>query len=350
VRVPLRKTPPKAKPQKFTIHFPLAVSLLLAAGNISTSSAQNEIPPIRVDVNVVSVPVTINNARGEFVGGLRRENFHLRVDGKDQPIAYFAAEDEPAQVLLLVETGPAVYLLRDEHTSAAAVLLSGLAPDDRVAVASYEQAPRLLADFSADKQTAAAALNTLVFSLGTAQLDFYDSLAICIDWLSVFPGKRAIVALTTGIDGSGPDRWQALAEKLQRSNVMVLPVALGRELRGTAQPRNSKTREQQKGRQSAKDIAAGFAQFDGALTTIADETGGHAFFPKSDAEFESAYRQIAALLRHEYDLGFNAGVRDGAYHTIEVEVMDSRGESLNKDQKKPAYRWNSRRGFRALSP
>ena len=349
MRVPLRKTPPKAKLQKFRM-FPLAVSLLLVAGNISTSSAQNEIPPIRVDVNVVSVPVTINNARGDFVGGLRRENFRLRVDGKDQPIAYFAAEDEPAQVLLLVETGPAVYLLRDEHTSAAAVLVSGLAPDDRVAVASYEQAPRLLADFSANKQTAAAALNTLVFSLGNAQLDFYDSLAICVDWLSIFPGKRAIVALTTGIDGSGPDRWQALSEKLQRSNVMVLTVALGRELRGPAQPRKAKTKEQQKGRQSAKDIAAGFALFDGALTTIADETGGHAFFPKSDAEFESAYRQIAALLRHEYDLGFNVPMRDGAYHTIEVEVMDSRGESLNKDQKKPAYRWNSRRGFRAASP
>lgn len=346
----MRKTPLKVDPQKCRITFPLAVSLLLAAGNTSANSAQDTIPPIRVDVNVVSVPVTINNARGEFVGGLRRENFRLRVDGEEQPIEYFAAEEEPAQVLLLVETGPAVYLLRDEHTSAAAILLSGLAPDDRVALASYEQAPRLLADFSANKQAAAAALNTLVFSLGTAQLSFYDSLATCVDWLSNFPGKRAIVALTTGIDGSGPDRLQALAEKLQRSNVMVLTVALGRELRGPAQPRNAKTREQQKGRQSAKDLAAGFAQFDGALTTIADETGGHAFFPKSDAEFEGAYRQIAALLRHEYDLGFSARVRDGAYHTIEVEVMNSRGEPLSKDQQKPAYRWNSRRGFRAMSP
>ncbi len=144
MRVPLRKTPPKAKLQKFRM-FPPPLACCSWLGNISTSSAQNEIPPIRVDVNVVSVPVTINNARGEFVGGLRRENFRLRVDGEEQPIEYFAAEEEPAQVLLLVETGPAVYLLRDEHTSAAAVLLSGLAPDDRVVVASYEQVPPLLA-------------------------------------------------------------------------------------------------------------------------------------------------------------------------------------------------------------
>jgi hypothetical protein len=78
-------------------------------------------------------------------------------------------------LLLLVETGPAVYLLRDEHISAAAALLTGLAPDDRVAVASYEENPQLLLDFSADKGAATAALNSLVFGLGTTQLSLRES-------------------------------------------------------------------------------------------------------------------------------------------------------------------------------
>ncbi len=75
-----------------------------------------------------------------FVGKLTRENFRLLVDDAEQPIEYFTPEEEPAQVLILVETGPAVYLLRREHIAAATALLAGLGADDRVAVASYSDA------------------------------------------------------------------------------------------------------------------------------------------------------------------------------------------------------------------
>jgi Ca-activated chloride channel family protein len=340
--------PPRAIPQHPNIAFPLAACALLAFA-VSACLAQTAVPPIRVDVNVVTVPVTLSNARGAFVGGLRRENFRLRVDGQPQPIDYFAPEEEPAQVLVLVETGPAVYLLRDEHFFAAAALLNGLAPADRVAVASYEQSPQLLADFSADKQAAATALNSVTFALGTAQLNFYDSLAKCLDWLGHASGKRAIVALTTGLDSSGAAAWQALTQELQRSNVMVLPVALGAELRKPASARKVPS-SKRSGGQAVADLSAEFAEFDRTLAAIAEETGGRIYSPSSPAEFQTAYRQIASLLRHQYSLGFHSPTHDGRYHQIDVEVVDSRGEPLNRNQNKPEYRWNSRRGFLAVSP
>ena len=49
---------------------------------------------------------------------------------------------------------------------------------------------------------------------------------------------------------------------------------------------------------------------------LAAETGGYAFFPRSDADFDLAYRRIALLLRHEYSIGFAADARDGRYHNI----------------------------------
>ena len=329
-----------------SLAFPFCAVLGLA---VSACLAQTA-PPIHVDVNVVTVPVTVSNARGDFVVGLRRENFRLRVDGEPYPVDYFAAEEEPAQVLLLVETGPAVYLLRDEHFFAAAALLDGLGPDDRVAVASYEQSPQLLADFSANKQVAAGALSSLIFGFGMAQLNFYGSLAQCLDWLANAPGKRAIVALTTGIDSSAPAAWQSLAQKLQRSNVMVLPVALGGRLRKPGAPHKVRNSAGSPNTQTLADVSAQFAEFDRALAAIAEETGGRMYSPESQAEFEEVYRQIASLLRHEYSLGFNASARDGQYHSIEVELVDNQGEPLNKNQKKSEYRWNSRRGFLARSP
>jgi len=315
--------------------------LLTLAGTLFPArvpDASPPIPQISVNVNVVSVPVTVTDARGEFAGKLSRENFRLLVDGGEQPIEYFASEEEPAQVLILLETGPAVYLLRGEHITAAATLMAGLGADDRVAVASYGQTPQLLLDFTTDKRQAAASLQTANYGLGMANLNFYASMASVLDWMASAPsqggGKRAIVVLTTGLDSSGPGPWQHLVERMRQSNVLVLPVALGGELRETG-PRG-------KGKRGESGAAPGeelsFAESTRALETIAEETGGHAFFPRNARDFENAYRRIGALLRHQYSLGFTAPVADGRYHTIRVELAGVRGRD---------YRINSRRGFLA---
>jgi VWFA-related protein len=234
-------------------------------------------------------------------------------------------------------------MLRGEHIAAAAALLSGLGADDRVAVASYGNMPQLLLDFTTDKRRAAISLQTANYGLGIANLNFYASMASVLDWVASAPAsslggaKRAVVALTTGLDSSGPGPWQHLLARMQQSNVMVLPVALGGELRDT-------------GSRGKKADASGappggelsFAESTRALETIAAETGGHAFFPRKARDFENAYRQIAALLRHQYSLGFNAALADGRYHTIRVELAGVPGRKGGQD-----YRINSRRGFLA---
>jgi VWFA-related protein len=238
-------------------------------------------------------------------------------------------------------------LLRGEHIAAAAALLSGLGAYDRVAVASYGDAPQLLLDFTTDKQRAAASLQAANYGLGMANLNFYASMASVLDWVasassasSSAGGKRAIVALTTGLDSSGPGPWQHLLERMQQSNVLVLPVALGGELRGTG-PRGKKAEES--GAPPGQELS--FAESTRALESIAAETGGHAFFPRNARDFENAYRQIADLLRHQYSLGFNAAVADGRYHTIRVELAGMPGRNAGRD-----YRVNSRRGFLAPAP
>lgn len=297
-------------------------------------------PQIAVRVDVVTVPVTVSGSRGEFVGGLERKNFRLLVDGAEQPIEYFAPEQEPAQVLVLVETGPAVYLLRREHVSAAAMLVDGLAAGDRIAVANYSDVPDLLLGFTSDRREATAALQAMNYGLGNAQLNFYDSLGGAIDWVETEGGKRAIVVLTTGLDSSPAGHWELLAEKLQHSNVLVLPVALGGELRGdrrkTAQPKAGET--------------LSFAQSDRALEAIAAATGGYAFFPRAERDYQDAYRRIASLLGHQYSLGFSARQQDARYHALSVEVVDDQRRVFNGKDRKPEYRVNARRGFLASPP
>src|SRR6266404_609190 len=80
---------------------------------------------IHVSVDRVNVGVIVTDSRGSFVEGLRREDFHLFDNAVEQPISDFAAIEEPAQVLLLIEAGPAVYLLEGGHLQAAHSLLNG---------------------------------------------------------------------------------------------------------------------------------------------------------------------------------------------------------------------------------
>ena len=91
-------------------------------------------PEIRVSVDLVNVGVLVTDSRGQFIGGLRREDFHLFDNGAEQPVTDFLNIDEPAQVVLLIEAGPAVYLLEGGHLQAVHALLDGLSSSDRVAI------------------------------------------------------------------------------------------------------------------------------------------------------------------------------------------------------------------------
>src|SRR4029077_13621894 len=120
---------------------------------------QRSPPPegaIRVSVDRVNVGVIVTDAQGRFVEGLHREDFVVLDDGTPQPLTDFASVEEPAQVLLLIEAGPAVYLLEGGHLQAAYSLLNGLSAGDRVAVVKYADSPAALLGFTPDKQAALA--------------------------------------------------------------------------------------------------------------------------------------------------------------------------------------------------
>src|SRR5260370_22508183 len=116
---------------------------------------------IRVSVDRVNVGVIVTDHSGHFFAGLRREDFRVFDNGIEQPLTGFAAIEEPAQVLLLIEAGPAVYLLEGSHLQAASALLNGLSTGDRVAVVKYAEAPQAVLDFTADKRPAAGAFDQL---------------------------------------------------------------------------------------------------------------------------------------------------------------------------------------------
>jgi VWFA-related protein len=271
---------------------------------------------IHVSVDRVNVGVIVTDSRGHFVEGLHRKDFRVFDDGIEQSLTGFAAIEEPAQVLLLIEAGPAVLFLGKNHVLAADTLLNNVAPNDRVAIASYSKAPELLLDFTPDKLTARLALQSLNFTLGFAELNLASSLASAIDWLAPFPGKKTVVVLSTGVDTSPPEKWQAIQQKLKTSDIRILAVSLATDFRKFPKWRKLSPKE----REDRAFVKQGFAQADQSLHEVSQATGGRVYFPRNEKEFARAYSEVAKLVRHEYSIAFSPASNDGQLHTIQVKV------------------------------
>jgi Ca-activated chloride channel homolog len=326
--------------------FTLLILIPLACGRAQEPSAPAG-EPIRVSVDRVNVGVIVTDPRGNFAEGLHREDFQVFDDGIEQPLTDFAAIEEPAQVLLLVEAGPAVYFLEASHLQAAHALLEGLSAGDRVAVVKYDEAAQPLLNFTADKQAAEAVLAKVRFNLGFGNLNLSRSLAAVLDWLAKGQGKKTIVLLSTGVDTSPDNDAIAILERLKTTDVRLLAVSLSGELRNP--PPSGKPSGKNKIKvPTEKSIAAekGFVEADQLLKVMTESTGGRAYFPNSTKDFSSAFAEIAQLVRHEYSLAFAPPVHDGKLHAIEVRVSQAPTATPNTP---PAYRVDYRRAYLAPS-
>ena len=314
--------------------FLAALLLLLIVASISVGQTQQP-PPIRVTVNRVNVGVTVTDSGGHFVEGLRREDFQLFDNGVEQPITDFLPIEEPAQLLLLIESGPAVLFLSKNHLIAADSLLATLAPTDRVAIASYSKSPQLLLNFTANKTEARLALQSINFSNDFADLNLSSSLAAAIDWLAPLPGKKAIVLLSTGVDSSPPEDSQAIQRKLLTSDVRLLAVSLAADFRKPAKKHKKLSAQDRSDRVVVQE---GFAEADQALRELSKLTGGRVYFPGSAEEFRRAYAEIAQLVRDEYSIAFAPPAADGQPHSLKVKVKD------------PSYQVDHRQAYLAPPP
>lgn len=328
-----------------------ALFALLALDALGAKSARQSAPgpqqALQSTAELVKVDATVADTHGNFIAGLSQQDFRVLDNGLVQPLSFFAPVDTPARVLVMIETGPAVYLLQSEHLTAAYVLLGGLDPEDQVALVSYDEKPNQILPFARDKTALLRALGNIQYSIGMGELNFYDSLATVVDWLRPITGKRAIILLTTGLDSSPPSRWQALVQKLHQDDLVIFPVALGGPLRGYTGTNPKQAKDALKNKPTLPSAASqrgtvSFGAADLSLRALANITGGRAFFPESGGDFKEIYREVAAALRHQYVLGFEPA-HDGLYHSLSVAIASGIGRT-NK-RKMTDYHVFAREGY-----
>src|SRR5688572_17315854 len=207
----------------------------------TTSEEVDEGDVIRTDTQLVSVPAVVTDSAGRPLSGLKPENFRIVEDGQPQTIANFGTVETPFEIALLLDTSGStrddVALIR----SAATSFIEALRPGDRVGIVAFNTARtvsdpvatvEVLSPLTADRGELRSAIENLGASSGTP---YYDALERVVEAVFREPpkddmrGRRAVVALTDGVDSASNSDFATARVKLSRAGVACYFVQINTE-------------------------------------------------------------------------------------------------------------------------
>ena len=327
---------------------------------------------VRVETQLVTVPAVVTDRNGHPLTALRAENFVVFEDGKAERLTNFATTETPFEIALLLDTSGSTReelgLIRD----AANAFISELRSGDRVAVVAFNNAPgngaplatvEVLAPVTDDRKLLRRAIENLGASNGTP---FYDALARVADQLFRDPprpeirGRRAVVALTDGVDSTSDSGYEEARAKLLRAGLASYFIQVSTEdyvedrllkdcqddgrltlsakqlerFRQLFMPTAQKEDYQdfcRMGQFERMDISRQLYNLARReMNEMARASGGKNFAAASLGEARAAFAQVANEIGTQYSLGYYPSnkTRDGRFRQIKVELRGVKDASV----------------------
>jgi Ca-activated chloride channel homolog len=335
--------------------------------NKNSSAASDEVDEgdvVRVETQLVSVPAVVTDPSGRPLSGLGADNFRLIEDGQPQTIANFGTTETPFEIALLLDTSGStredVVLIRQAANS----FIEALRPGDRVGLVAFDTVQRgsettaaveVLAPLTGDRKTLRKAIDDLGSSQGTP---YYDALERIAD--SIFRerprdevlGRRAVVALTDGVDSASASDFAAAKLKLSRVGVACYFIQVNTEdfvedrlmkdcqddgrlalsqrqlqryrqlfvPRAKAEDFNDFCKMGPFERMSISRELYNLARLE--MNDLARISGGRSFVAATLGDARAAFARVAADIGTLYSLGYypTNKARDGKFRSIKLEV------------------------------
>jgi len=269
---------------------------------------------IGVNVDLVVVHTSVIDKNGQFVSGLKKENFKVFEDGVGQSIASFSREDVPVTLGIVLDTSGSMRSKFDNVTKAALAFIRAGNPDDEAFLIGFNDEVELLEDFNNDIDTITDSLNNTVVTGGTA---LWDAIYLSVQKAqSGSKPKKAIIVITDGEDRDSYYKLDEMVAKVQESDVQVYSVGFLNQVPDKGLFGHWSKSEPEK----AHD----------ALERISGETGAKAFFPKDVSEIHTIVSQIAYELRNQYSISYfsSNNARDGTWRRIRVTLESPTASNL----------------------
>jgi VWFA-related protein len=281
---------------------------------------------VRIDTNLVTVPVSVLDRQGRFVPNLRREDFTVFENGVEQRIAYFEPTEKPFTVALVLDMSASTHFHLWEIKEAAIAFAKQLRPQDRVLVVTFNDQVLVLTEATNDLNVVSEVIQQNANTGDSTRL--YDAIDLVInERLNKMQGRKAIVLFTDGVDTSSYlATYHSTLREAEELDALVYPIQYDtsdylRAMQGqrnvtivTTQTSNwpfpSSTSSQviygppTQGIQLPGTTKADYERADQYLHQLAEKTGARLYQANDPAQLAEAFSKIAEELRRQYSLGY----------------------------------------------
>jgi Ca-activated chloride channel family protein len=284
----------------------LAVSAVLAGGAPSAQE-QEPSPPFTAESDLVVLHVTVRSRAGSYVDALGAEAFHVFEENRPQRLDFFATEDSPITVGLIIDSSGSMGPVRDRVLAASIEFVESSNRQDEVfaLVFNDDVKPVLAASdpFTENAEILRDALSAAFVPAGRTAL--HDAIAHGLKYAAMGSRQRhALIVLSDGGDNASATTFDAVLRQTQASNVVIYTVAIADPIGKDANPKH--------------------------LRELAITSGGIAFEPRDVESVRRALQEVSRDIRHAYTIGYEPTdpTEQVQFHPIRVEVRSPSGERL----------------------
>ena len=302
----------------------------------------DDLPTIKVDVDVVNVLASVRDKRNTLVPNLEQKDFTVLEDGKPQPIKYFTREtDLPLTIGLLIDvSGSQVNLIQIERDAAAQFFTQVLRKKDEAFLLSFGEEAELLQDYTNSPKLLINAMRELRVSGGAGGIGpgpvptmgqprgtvLYDAVYLAAqEKLKGEVGRKVIVVITDGVDeGSRLPLKEALMAA-QKADAVIYSIEY---------------EDPSFYNRGGWGISLGGGAGASTLHQLSDDTGGHVYRVDRKTTLDVVFKELQDEMRSQYAIGYTPlnDNKDGSYRKLEIKLS-------NKDLKAQA-----RKGYYAVKP
>lgn len=274
-------------------------------GTASHAGKQNpdEVDPddvVRISSNLVPIPVSVVDRRGNAVVNLKLDDFELRVDGEPRPLSELTRSETSVRLTMLFDNSGSLDAGREfEKQAAIRFFRKVLRPKDEAAIYSIETESYLAQPLTRDivrlEQTIA------MFGRPEGGTSLFDAVVGAAKYLRPYSGRRVLVIVSDGIETTSRiSDFNAVVKQVLADDCQIYVVQTGlydgANLRALAAERR--------------------------MEELTSQTGGAVYLPKTLDQLDLAFDQIAADLAQQYVLSYYPAPeqRDGRVHTLELRL------------------------------
>lgn len=299
-------------------HMLVPVSLLFAMAVSSRAQDSPKEKTTRAEKPFVRLNVIVTDAKDRTVTDVKREDLRVYEDGVEQPIAYFAKEEQPVSYGLVIDNSGSMRTQIGYVIASAKSVVNGNAPDDETFIVRFISADKITQPrgFTNNKGALEKALEQMYVEGGQTAL--VDALYVSADYLIKYvkpaeakPRRHILVLISDGEDRASFYKADDLIKLLKQSDIQIFCIGL---VAGLEKERGFTS--QSKREKSTK-----------LLKLLANETGGRVFFAEKVGELKEAVGEIISNLHTQYVVGYDSPATAGGEtkHKIEVKIVDAPG-------------------------